>query len=144
MRTIHSKLDPERLLFRHISLDDILGSESSPERRTDYSDPKEFLQVAVIRTGEQSHDFAPHLHIKNERTVEWTQEIWHVVTGSARVELYDTDGKPLDDAVYLSAGDILITYAGGHEYQVDPHTVVAEIKSGPYHGREADKVFIEC
>jgi mannose-6-phosphate isomerase-like protein (cupin superfamily) len=139
---IFSRTMPGTLLFRHITCEELLtGSEKLD--RTDYCDPKEPLQVACIRSP-QRHTFAPHIHITNERTIERTQELWYIVTGSASVELYDLNAMRLDETVHLGAGDILITYAGGHEYTVEPGTVVVEVKNGPWLGRDADKAIIHA
>lgn len=144
MRDIFSHANPEQLLFRHITLDDLLGEDAErPVLRTDYSDPREFLQVAAIRIGDELREFMPHAHVQNERTVERTQELWHIVTGSADVELYDINLKPLGESVHLNAGDTLITFGGGHEYSADPRSIVLEVKNGPWLGRSVDKVEID-
>lgn len=141
MVDIFSLANPAQHLFRHVTCAEMLQATETLSR-TDYCPASEPLQVACIKSP-VVHGFAPHLHIPNERSIERTQEVWYIVTGAATVELYDTDSKPLEQSLSLRAGDLFITYAGGHEYTTDAGCVVLEVKNGPFVGVSADKVVID-
>lgn len=140
MDAIYSKAHPQTVLFKHVRRDDIrrFGDRLL---RTDWSEPREYLQVATISTGPERHEFAPHMHIRNERRITCTQESWYVITGEVTVRLYDVDDSVLGE-VRLDTGDLLVTFGGGHGYCLEAHGVVLEHKNGPYLGRDSDKRFI--
>lgn len=111
-----------------------------PKRR-DLSPEHEGLQVAVM----QLHDgqtFRPHRHRVQPRPDCETQESWIVLSGRVRVTFYDLDDTVLTSVV-LDVGDLSVTFRGGHAYEgLEDGSEIVECKSGPFRGREADKVFI--
>jgi hypothetical protein len=112
--------------------------------RIDFSAPQEFLQGAIIDIP-SNHSFRPHVHLERERTFSnlRAQESWVVVSGKVEVDYYTDAGKFLQ-ACTLSAGDISISFRGGHGYRTtSDKTRVFEFKSGPYEGQEVDKSFID-
>jgi cupin fold WbuC family metalloprotein len=124
------------LLHEVVRLDDITHT------RNDISSDTEFLQVACFRMSAGA-TFRPHVHIQNERRVDYTQESWVVMRGSVRVHFYGLDNAPLAEEV-LHAGDCTITFRGGHTYTcLEDDTVVYEFKTGPYLGHAKDKVFLD-
>jgi hypothetical protein len=109
--------------------------------RQDISDPDELLQVATISTdGDVAYPAHEHKP-KYVRQAGPTQEVWIVVVGTVLVTFYDVNQNPLGTH-NLAPGDCAITYRGGHDYHASPNALVYEVKTGPYHGREADKVLI--
>ena len=114
---------------------------AQPVERLDVCDESEFLQVARIHPP-RGKQYPAHKHIRNVREVSLTQECWIVMRGSVRARYYDTDGLKLRDHL-LTAGDVSITFRGGHAYEIlEEDTVIIEVKNGPYVGRDADKTEI--
>jgi oxalate decarboxylase/phosphoglucose isomerase-like protein (cupin superfamily) len=85
----------------------------------------------------------PHLHIKNPRKIEKTQEMIYVISGRAKVSLYREDGSLLGSLI-AQEGDIVFHAEGGHGYEIlEDNTKVVEMKNGPFTGVESDKQLIE-
>ena len=107
--------------------------------RQDIVPEDNFLQVAALRL-EDKKTFVPHQHIWQEfNGYKIAQESWIVVAGQVKVDLYDTKGNLLHTDL-LSPGDISITLQGGHNYTSEGISLVYEFKTGPYYGKESDKV----
>jgi hypothetical protein len=64
-----------------------------------------------------------------------------VLRGVVVAHLYDLDDTPLAE-VPLHAGDLSVTFYGGHTYCCSEDALVYEFKTGPYLGVEQDKVFL--
>lgn len=112
--------------------------------RVDFSAPQEFLQGAIIDIP-SNHTFRAHVHLERERTFTnlRAQESWVVISGQVEVDYFTDAGKFLQ-ACTLSAGDISISFRGGHGYRThSANARVYEFKSGPYEGQEVDKSFID-
>lgn len=136
MIPVYSKQDPTILLH-------ILNKSVSYERK-DISPVNEFLQVSCFKL-KNNKTFRPHKHIyKTRNTCDViTQETWIIVEGSVKVTLYDLDDTVIHEDV-LVKGDCTITFRGGHNYtSLSDNTLVYEVKTGPYEGRELDKTFIQ-
>jgi cupin fold WbuC family metalloprotein len=135
MKLIYSKIEKDKLLHATFSKGDF------KQQRIDISPESEFLQLAALKM-EGGKTFRPHKHIINEKTTNIAQESWVVVEGKVKAFLYDLDDK-VTETIILNAGDISITYAGGHTYEIlEDDTLVYEYKTGPYLGQMYDKVFI--
>lgn len=107
--------------------------------RQDIVPDDNFLQVAAIRLDDKK-TFTPHQHIWTEfNGYRIAQESWIVVAGQVKVDLYDTKGNLLHTDI-LSPGDISITLQGGHNYTSEGISLVYEYKTGPYYGKDLDKV----
>ncbi len=65
-----------------------------------------------------------------------------VIRGVVIASLFDIDDSLLAE-VSLQAGDLSITFYGGHTYRCAEDALVYEFKTGPYLGMERDKVFIQ-
>ena len=103
-----------------------------------------FLQCSALfmNTG---RTFKPHRHRFKEATTISTiaQEAWVVFKGKVKCTFYDINDKKLID-IELHEGDSSFTLFGGHTYLIlEDNTKVFEFKTGPYHGQENDKVFID-
>lgn len=137
MREVCSRVDggPIATILR---LDDL----SMGDGRTDFCQPHESLQVAVMRGS--AADYAPHRHVSNPRTFDFTQEMWICLDGTVRADLFDMDGTKIIETqpFVLNRGDLLIIHRGGHGYHREHGSVVIEAKPGPYLGREVDKVLL--
>ena len=136
MIEIYSNLDKSRLLhFVKRPVD--FGA------REELIDPREVLQLSsqVIAEGTS---FRPHKHIvKKVQISELTaQESWVVISGRVRASFYDTDDAFLEH-VELFAGDVSVSLAGGHGYEILEESRILEFKTGPYLGQALDKKFID-
>lgn len=112
-------------------------------RRVDFSETKEFLQGAIIEIP-KNHSFRPHVHKERARSFSnlRAQEAWVVLRGQVEVD-YFTDSGEFILTETLGAGDITISFLGGHGYRtLTSDALVYEFKSGPYEGQEVDKFFV--
>ena len=135
MKKIYSKLDKEVLLHIIYRLDDL------KKGRIDIAPENEFLQVAALKL-EKGKTFKPHKHIEKEKITNIAQESWLVFKGSVKCILYDLNDEIIEEVI-LRAGDLSMTFRGGHNYVImEEDTVVYEYKTGPYLGIENDKEFI--
>lgn len=134
MQEIQSKIN-------NILLHAIYRMEDFKQERQDISCPHEFLQVAALKLP-LDKTFKPHQHLAGIKETKITQEAWVVIRGKVEVYYYDMDGEFLE-LTRLNAGDVSITFYGGHNYlSLEEDTLVYEFKTGPYLGQEKDKVFI--
>lgn len=135
MEKIFSLLDEARLLH-------IIVNENDFEKRNEIIPDENFLQLATIDLS-RNQEFAAHRHLlKNVNFSEfWAQESWVVIKGSVEVTYFDIDDTEIFKRV-ISAGEASITLQGGHAYKVLEDAKVYEFKTGPYFGRDADKIFI--
>jgi hypothetical protein len=134
MQQFYSRVKPHQLL--HI----VCRGGTLTEKRTNLTDPAEFLQVAGLKLG-QGDKFRPHKHIPVQKITSITQESWVIVRGVVVAYLFDLDDTLLAE-VTLHAGDISVTFYGGHTYRCAEDALVYEFKTGPYLGIEQDKVFL--
>lgn len=106
------------------------------------TDDNQLMQVCVKKL-ESGQIFKPHSHIYNERVTTETQEAWVIISGSVKVDYYDTNNELLCSKT-LSAGDCSVTLKGGHGMVIlEDDTMMYEFKNGPYFGQERDKIWIE-
>jgi hypothetical protein len=113
-------------------------------QRLDVSEPNEFLQGAMMAIP-PNHKFRPHKHLERQRSFSnlRAQECWVVISGKVEVDYYSESGIFLQTA-RLEAGDLSISYRGGHGYRtLEADAIVYEFKSGPYEGQEIDKIFLD-
>ena len=135
MKKIYSKLDQEVLLHIIYRLNDL------KKGRIDIAPENEFLQVAALKL-EKGKTFKPHKHIEKEKITNIAQESWLVFKGSVKCIFYDLNDEIIEEVI-LRAGDLSMTFRGGHNYVImEEDTVVYEYKTGPYLGIENDKEFI--
>ena len=135
MDKFYSKLEPGKLLHSVVRVTDVAA------KRTDFVDPAEFLQVAGIKLV-AGDTFRAHKHIPVQKTTTIAQESWVVLRGAVVAVFFDLDDSLLAE-VTLNAGDLSLTFYGGHTYRCIEDAVVYEFKTGPYLGIERDKVFID-
>jgi hypothetical protein len=133
MEEIYSKISSKLL---HV----IMRSVDIQDERTNISSDSEYLQAASLSLS-MGKSFRPHVHIWNPREVSLTQETWIITKGKVRITYFDTNDTELCQRV-LFAGDLSITFWGGHKYEVLEDSLVYEIKNGPYLGQSKDKRFI--
>jgi len=111
--------------------------------REDVAPEEQFIQVSALKL-EAGKTFRPHKHIWKEAPEPEVvaQESWCVMEGRVKAHFYDLDDSLLGE-YELNAGDISLTFEGGHTYTILEDAKVYEYKTGPYQGVEKDKVFLE-
>ena len=99
------------------------------------------LQLGISRymKGEK---IKAHFHIEKEIRINKIQEVVHIKSGRAMVNLYGLDGKKFK-SVELSDGDTIFFVDGGHGFEMLEDTKIIEVKQGPYFGKDKDKRMIE-
>jgi cupin fold WbuC family metalloprotein len=140
IRRFESRVNPGQLLHA------IVDTNRMESRRTDIAPQTEWLQLAVLRL-EEGASIAPHTHRHKAAapaaTPRRTQEAWLVLRGAITVSLYDED-RALLEIFTLQAGNILVTFQGGHGFSGSQvGTVLVECKNGPYEGRDYDAICME-
>jgi hypothetical protein len=100
------------------------------------------LQVGLM-TLPAGHAIAAHAHlVQNSPRVQLTQEFLLVVSGKMEADFFDEAGRRFQTET-LRQGEILFHIRGGHAFRFLEPTRLIEVKSGPYLGREKDKVLLE-
>ena len=102
---------------------------------------REPMQAAVMALP-QGYRVEPHRHLTNHRPVDRTQEVLVVREGMMRVDFYTSGGEHLGHRV-LFRGDIVVLLGGGHSVTALADTELFEAKTGPYLGRDKDKVTLD-
>ena len=109
--------------------------------RTDIAPPEQFLQCAALKL-DKGTTFRPHQHIWSRYNGDKVaQESWCVIKGSVKVFFYDLAGLLVHTDI-IQAGEISMTFEGGHNYLLLEDSVIYEFKTGKYLGQEFDKKFI--
>jgi len=107
-----------------------------------FSEPDWPLQVGLMALP-SGHKIAAHAHlVQNSLRVQPTQEFLFVFSGNMEVDFFDESGQYLQTES-VSKGEALFHIRGGHAFRFLEPTQLIEVKSGPYLGREKDKVVIE-
>lgn len=136
MKRIYSRADSGRLLH-FIQRPDNYGT------REELIDSREVLQLSSQAVTKDT-SFRAHRHIPKPVNITQitAQESWVIISGKVRVTYFDLDDSILEKHV-LEAGDVSVTLAGGHGYEILEDSQILEFKTGPYLGQELDKVFID-
>jgi hypothetical protein len=137
MLKLYSNIEDDVLLHMIYYKDDLVTT------REDVAPEEQFIQVSALKL-EAGKTFRPHKHIWKEAPEPevLAQESWCVLEGRVKAHFYDLDDTLLGE-YELSAGDISLTFEGGHSYTILEDAKVYEYKTGPYQGVEKDKVFLE-
>tara|TARA_R110000822_G_scaffold162938_4_gene303251 strand:+ start:1273 stop:1695 length:423 start_codon:yes stop_codon:yes gene_type:complete len=140
MLKLYSNIIENKLLHMIYYEDDL---DKTRDFRFDVAPEEQFIQVSALRL-EAGKTFRPHKHIWKEAPEPEVvaQESWCVMKGRVKAHFYDLDDSLLGE-YELSAGDISLTFEGGHSYTILEDAKVYEYKTGPYQGVEKDKVFLE-
>ena len=82
----------------------------------------------------------PHLHLKQERNLQDTQEILFVQSGQLIVNFYEDPQKNLIcKSIKMQKGDLIYLKQGIHGFSIGQDCKFIEIKQGPFKDGE-DKV----
>lgn len=137
MKNIYSKIKKKKLLH-------ILFSPSTKNQRINISPDNEFLQLCYLNL-DIKKKFHAHKHFwkKNIEKKRIVQESWVVISGLAKITLYDIDDKYITYKI-LKPGDVSITFEGGHKLEVlRKNTIIYEFKTGPYEGQKKDLKYLD-
>ena len=99
------------------------------------------LQLGVIQH-EKGTEIKAHVHRNATREIGSIQEVLHIEYGRVEVNFYNMNGEEINAAV-LNTGDTILLLDGGHGFKILEDTRILEIKQGPYHGIEDDKIILE-
>jgi hypothetical protein len=100
------------------------------------------LQVGLM-TLPSGHTIGAHAHLlQSSPQIQPTQEFLLVISGKMEVDFFDEDGQHFHTEI-LPKGGALLQIRGGHAFRFLEATRLIEVKSGPYLGREKDKVLLE-
>ena len=102
--------------------------------RTEFITPDSYNQQVGFIVYPPGGAVAPHRHRALERVIRGTGEVLVVRGGRCEVDFYDATGAPLATRT-LGPGDVIVLVSGGHGFRMQEHTVLLEIKQGPYPGR---------
>jgi hypothetical protein len=81
-----------------------------------------------------------HLHLPLERRLTTTTEVIFIREGRCVAEVYGSDRKLVSEHP-LAAGDMILFLDGGHAFRMIEHTVLIEVKQGPYTGLKEKERF---
>jgi len=136
MLKIFSGVNPNQLIAV------FLFSNNKISRRLDLVDENQPLQFSVIPLKKDTK-VRPHKHLKLDRTSDQTQEVWIIMKGKLKVQVFDVDGECLYSA-NMRRGDVVQYISGGHSISSETrNSIIYEVKNGPYFGPESDREYLE-
>lgn len=101
------------------------------------------LQIGLM-TLPSGHAIGAHAHLlQSSPQMQPTQEFLLVISGKMEVDFFDDDGQRFHTEI-LRKGEALLQIRGGHGFRFLEATRLIEVKSGPYLGREKDKVLLDA
>lgn len=101
------------------------------------------LQAAVM-SRKKGEEIAPHMHLPpvlSDPPYSVTQEVLVMYWGSMQVDFYSARGVLVASRI-LGPYDVVHLHSGGHGFRFLEDTCMMEVKTGPYGGKQADKVLI--
>ena len=102
--------------------------------------PNEFSQQLGYMNRPKGHVVAPHVHNPLSRSIQYTNEVLLIKSGSVRADFYDSNQKYLESTV-LRTGDVILLASGGHGFEMLEATEIIEVKQGPYAGDRDKTLF---
>lgn len=97
-----------------------------------FTDPQSSQQLGYMKRP-AGYEVEPHKHNEVERTVQLTQEVLFIKSGSCRLDLYD-DLDEVSTSILLAEGDTALLAEGGHGLVMLEETEIIEVKQGPFSG----------
>ena len=101
----------------------------------------EYSQQLAYMHHTKGKNIDAHIHNREIRNVEYTQEVLIIRKGKLRVDFYDDEQKYIE-SILLDEGDVILLVTGGHGFKVLEEVEMIEVKQGPYLG-ENDKLRFE-
>ena len=122
----------ERISHNGQPLAFIIRRELAPVKTTFPTPENLNLQVGFI-VYPPGGEVPRHRHLPPERKIASTSEVLLVQQGRCLADIYDDD-KRLVATRELREGDVVLLVGGGHGFRMLEHTVLLEVKQGPYVG----------
>lgn len=97
-------------------------------------------QIGIMNWAE-GHLIDAHIHNPLPRTIDSTQEVLFIRSGTVRVDLY-TENQSYECSRTLEAGDVIFLASGGHGFEILRDANIVEVKQGPYLGEHEKTRFI--
>ena len=79
-----------------------------------------------------------HVHKNISRVTTHLQEVFIVIKGKVKIDLYGSD-KKIFKYIYLKEGELFLAMDGGHAFHILKNCEIFEVKNGPF---KEDKIFI--
>lgn len=110
------------------------------EETTRFVTPDGFQQQVAVMNRPQSERIPGHTHLPVPRSLQGTQEVLIIQSGSMTVDIYDTHHNLVASEI-ASAGDVVILISGGHGFTMIDDCRFIEVKQGPYVPGKDKEVF---
>lgn len=98
------------------------------------------IQVGAFKY-DSEHSIRRHMHNKEIRSSERTQELLYILSGEMKANIYDED-QVLASSINLRKGASLLLLSGWHDFEIPRKCNFFEVKTGPYLGAR-DKTVLE-
>ena len=95
--------------------------------------PDESIHQLGVLSWRKGHKIDAHVHNPITRTINSTEEVLFVRSGSVRVDLYSADQR-YECSRILGAGYVIFLSSGGHGFEILEDADIVEVKQGPYTG----------
>jgi len=122
----------EKICFNNAPLAYIIRSQLMPDKTT-FLTPPDFNQQVGFVVYPAGSVISRHVYRFLERHLVGTSEVLVVRQGRCEIDIYNDD-RQLIATRELCEGDIMLKVGGGHGFRVLEHTVLLEVKQGPYIG----------
>lgn len=116
----------------------IVPGENTLPDKTTFLTPEECNQQVGYIVYPEGGEVPKHFHHPIKRELVGTTEVLYILEGRCFVDFYD-DTQHHIATHELKKGDLLIIVAGGHGFRMVEHTVMLEVKQGPYPGPIKEK-----
>lgn len=120
----------------------IVRANLSPEgvgSRVKFLTPPDLQQQLGIISHPKGYVVPPHTHNPIKRAIEGTQEVLIIRSGRVQVLLYTSMGECVASRT-LYPNDVILLVSGGHSLIMQEAATILEVKTGPYMGKEVDKL----
>jgi mannose-6-phosphate isomerase-like protein (cupin superfamily) len=110
----------------------VIGTETRPPGISFVTDDDSVHQLGLL-SWPKGHVIEAHVHNPLERTIDSTQEVLFIRSGSVRVDLYGND-QTYQTSRFLASG--------GHGFETLEDADIIEVKQGPYLGEGEKTRFV--
>jgi hypothetical protein len=117
----------------------IIRHDYRPTNTTFVTDPDLAQQVGFV-VYPAGGVIKRHIHKNVDRQNISSSEALIIREGKLEIDIYDQN-KGLVATRLLEAGDFVLMVSGGHGFRVLEHSILLEIKLGPYAGPEDKELF---
>ena len=115
----------------------IIISPNYEKKRIEFYTPDDYSQQVGYMNRDKNYVIEPHVHLRQSRNINYTNEVLIVKKGKVKVDFY-TDSKEFIKSEIIKTGDLILLIKGGHGFEFLEESQIIEIKQGPYIG-EIDK-----